>query len=403
MKICLINNLYPPYSRGGSERVIELAINELVKNNQVLLITTQPQPGRKTESAGNFKIVRFYPNNLYYLLADGKQPLIKKFFWHFYDLFGLANMSFINKEIADFCPQIVITHNLTGLGLQTFSAIKKLGVPHIHVLHDYQLIDPHGSLYRQGQNLAKIGWFYRIYVSFTKKLIKSPNLVISPSKFVLDKHLEYGFFKRSKITVLPNPAELVIDAELSGLSKTKHQPTVDNQIRFLFLGQMEEHKGVEFLVKAFMSWPDKNSRLTLAGGGSQLKLINSLVKNDERINLLGQVERGRINELFAESDVLIVPSVWWENSPTVIYEAYANKIPVLVSDSGGAKELVRSGQTGWVFESNNQNELIGNFKKIISEKLLLPKYGQNGFEFIKDFSADKYVNKLLELCRSLKQ
>ena len=86
----------------------------------------------------------------------------------------------------------------------------------------------------------------------------------------------------------------------------------------------------------------------------------------------------------------------------MIYEAYLHKVPVIVSDAGGAKELVINGQTGWLFKSGDTQDLIEKLKLALREKITLPQMGRNGFNLIDDFMADKYGAKIVDLCRQLK-
>lgn len=381
--------------------MVELLVDELKKSHQVMLLTTQPEDVKNFQVDGNLTICRYNPKNIYHLLNDYKRSYPKKLFWHLFDLFNFKVARRMKWEIKKFDPEMVITHNLKGFSFQIPRIIRKLKIFHVHVLHDYQLIDPQGSLYRQGQNLRQIKGFYRFYSIITKKLINNPNLVISPSKFVLNKHLEYGFFKRSKIVVLPNPcliSPMVIPK--SGLRKIE---TDNSIIRFLYLGQIEAHKGVEFLTRVFMKYNSPQSQLIIAGEGSQLPYIKNMALLDERIKILGKVKREEFNDLFGQADILIVPSLWWENLPTVIYEAYGNQIPVLASDSGGSKELIKEGETGWIFKANDENDLLAKLNYLNSIKGQLADYGKKGYEFIQQYSADKYVQRLLELCQSLRK
>ena len=165
---------------------------------------------------------------------------------------------------------------------------------------------------------------------------------------------------------------------------------------------MEEHKGVEFLTDAFRRFNDRRFKLDIYGGGSRLKNVKTLAEGGQRITVHGPIGYEKLDELFAQTDVLVVPSVWWENSPTVIYEAYLHKVPVIVSDAGGAKELVINGQTGWLFKSGDTQDLIEKLKLALREKITLPQMGRNGFNLIDDFMADKYGAKIVDLCRQLK-
>jgi len=237
MKICIINNLYKPYNRGGTERIIELLIKALIDQHQVLLITSQPDDYKNCQVSGRLTICRYNPFNLYYILDDYKKNKLVKFFWHLFDLFNFKVAKYALADLRKYQPDVVMTHNLKGLSYLIFSRIRKLKIPHIHFLHDYQLIDPQASLRRSGRNLSRRGPLLWLYGSITKALIKDPDLVISPSEFVLAKHQRYGFFRRSKFKIMPNPALMPLAIE---------QKRRSEKIRFLYLGQVEEHKGVAF-------------------------------------------------------------------------------------------------------------------------------------------------------------
>ena len=396
MKFCLINNLFPPLSRGGTEKIVEL-ITAGVKNfGEVMVITSQPDDVSSCKREDNLTVCRYNPQNFYYLMDDGKKNVQEKIFWHLRDLFNRPVLKFVKEQLNKFKPDFVFTHNLKGLSLGIPKIIRKLKLTQIHTLHDYQLLEPHGSFYRQGQNLALKGPFYALYRYLTKQAIKSPDLVVSPSAFVLKKHREYGFFKKSKTAILPNP--IIINHQL--LATSYPLPT---KLRLLYLGQIEPHKGVEFLVRTFLKWQNPNAALAIAGNGSDLEKIKKISKNDARIKILGKVENEKLAELFQNTDLLVLPSLWWENSPTVIYEAYGYGAPVLVSDTGGAKELVREGETGFIFQSGNGNDLSAKLNLIWQKKTELPGFGQNGFQLVKQFALENYLKKLLDLCSDLKK
>ena len=205
MKYCLINNLFPPFSRGGSEKIVRLLSAGLSQRGRVLLITTQPGNDYPEQLENGIKVIRLKPRNIYYLLEDYKKNPAEKFLWHFLDLVCRKTCSELERILKEEKPDFVMTHNLKGLSLAGFRAIRNLKLTQIHTLHDYQLLDPHGSFHRQGQNLPLNGPFYRFYRYLTRLSIKSPDLVISPSRYVLEKHLEYGFFEGSQTFSMNSP------------------------------------------------------------------------------------------------------------------------------------------------------------------------------------------------------
>ncbi len=76
----------------------------------------------------------------------------------------------------------------------------------------------------------------------------------------------------------------------------------------------------------------------------------------------------KVRQVHAGLDVLVVPSVWYENSPTVILEAYAAGTPVLVSDLGGMAELVQDGVSGFTFSTGNAAALAGLLQRLMDHR-----------------------------------
>jgi len=394
MKFCLISNLYPPFSLGGAEKIVELIAKGLKQTDQVVVITTFLNKDSGKSINGNLKIYRINPGNIYNYVQGNKVPIYKKVIWHFFDLFNFFAAKRIKKILIEEKPDLVMTHNLKGLSYQLPKIISNLKIKHIHTLHDYQLIDPHGSLYREGKNLEKLPLTINIYKNICRRLFSKVDLVISPSKFVLDKHLEYGFFKHSKKYAMHNPTEFP-PTDIS-----KGEKSFSDKINLLYLGQLEKHKGIEFLIDAFNSYHGNTFSLTVVGGGALLDDLKAKNKNPD-VRFLGKVEQNSLAEIFKKADLTVIPSLWWDNSPTVIYESYSYKVPVLVSDSGGSKELVQIEKTGFIFESGNRNSFTSTLDKIAQNRANLSKFGASGYEFIKEYSLDNYIAKLKELCRNL--
>ena len=143
MKICLINNLYRPFNRGGAEKVCETIVKGLIKaGHEVFIITTKP---RDQLSIINYQLPIYYLNSLYYNL--NKLPKFLRIFWHFWDLFNFASYFKIKKILqAEKCGA-VITNNLMGAGFLTPLAIRSLNIKHLHIAHDIQLIYTSGFAY----------------------------------------------------------------------------------------------------------------------------------------------------------------------------------------------------------------------------------------------------------------
>ncbi len=181
MKIVLISNLYPPYSRGGAEKIVEKTC-QLLKNQgyEVRVLSTCPFDGWKSlklkEKEG---ARRFYPANLYFPLNDFKYPTFFRVFWHALDMFNIHAYFVVKRFLEKQKPDVVISHNLKGIGYLTPFAVKRAGIRHIHVLHDVQLDIPSGLLF-WGKEKDRLNtfWLTRLYSKINKMLFKHIDVVV---------------------------------------------------------------------------------------------------------------------------------------------------------------------------------------------------------------------------------
>jgi len=343
MKIAIINNLYKPYQKGGAENFCETILNEIKQyNHDCFIISTKP----KNEKKINQEPRTYYINSNYYFL--NRQTIIYRFFWQLANLVnfnrGYKLKEILNKEK----PDIVITNNLMGIGLKTFRIIKKTGAKHIHILHDTQLFFPSGLII-QGQEKKVNSLAAKIYQTLSRFIITSPDMVVSPSQWLLSEHTTRKYFQSSKKIVKKNP--VILNEE----QKTERDIS-STIINFLFIGQIEKHKGIVFLVESFKKITNPNLRLKIVGNGSLTNEIKKIVSNDDRISFL-EFDKETENKELKQAHCLIVPSLCYENSPTVIYKALNFNLPIIASKIGGIPELFNEHQ-GLLFTPNNKLDLI---------------------------------------------
>lgn len=361
MKICVISNLFPPYVRGGAERVADRIARSLVdRGHQVFVISTSPEADGVLKSKENgMQIFRFRPKNIYHVLEDGQQPFWKRIIWHLIDLFGKSSANQVGQILLQEKPDLVLTHNLKGIGLTIPKSIRKAKLPHLHLLHDVQLVIASGMLINgEEKHWMNKSWLQEQYQTATRRALGSPDVIISPSKFLLDYHIRRGFFPESKTELLPNPAP-----EFGGVERRK----LKGPLRLLFLGSLEEHKGLSWLLETLRPL-EADFQLTVAGSGSLESRVKNLSVIDKRFKLFGPFSKDEEVDLLGDSDCLIVPSLCYENSPTVIYEALSCGIPVVASNIGGVPELIEQGENGYLFEPGNGADLLEQLQRIAEER-----------------------------------
>lgn len=333
MKIGLLNNLYGIYSHGGAETIVKMMVNDYKKSgHDVFLITTKPA-GAKADEATIKEIKTYYINSNFYNL--GKTSKLYRAFWQLTNLFSFSKYHQIKKILADEKPDLIITHNLMGLGFLAPLAIKKLKINHEHFLHDIQLIHPSGlMIWGKEKKISSLA--AKIYQFFTRYFFASVSKVISPSRWLLELHTSRGFFKNADKEIRP-----FIWKE----NELKIMPRSDGRKNFIFLGQVEKQKGIFFLIETFKKISDSNINFTIAfrNAAGEIEYAKKLAADDNRIKFLGPLSFEEATEAMRTSDYLVVPSLCYENSPSVIYGAHSLGLKVIASNIGGIPEIMKGG------------------------------------------------------------
>ena len=384
MKICIISNLYEPHHVGGAEAVAKIQVEELVKQGHELVVITTKPTGRLNCENKNYKIYRFKPLNLFYYKNLSRHNSLIKIVWHILDMFNLHSYFAVKKILKYDKPDVVITHNLKGIGYLIPKAIKSLEIKHVHNLHDVQLSNPSGLLIKDEENsVIAAGLLTKIYENLCKKLFSSADIVISPSKWLLNFYTDKQFFTKSKSLVVPNPVEEVAELKVK-TTKTNN---------YLYIGQIEKFKGINWLIDF---WQKNNIKdnLFIVGDGGQLEKIKD--QSYSHIKVLGRVEKQELFDLFDKSDFLIMPSFCYESFGKVIIDSYSHSVPVIVRQGGGVDEIVENQKTGFLYKSDEEFQLLLDKCKILS----IENYNflqKNSFNKSKQFVTSEYIKQLQEL------
>lgn len=332
MKICLINNLYGRFARGGAEAAVSGYARALeAAGHKIFIITILPRGESATENREKIYYLRGLASSYTRL---GRLPFFLRFIWQLANLFNLASSGKIIKILRQEKPDLVLTHNLMGIGFLTPLAIRFLKIRHYHFLHDIQLLHPSGLII-YGEEKIVDTLFARVYQAITKKLFGSPEKIISPSAWLLHEHDSRKYFSSSEKIVLPNPLS---DSNLTAKKLLLNRGKA--KFKFIYVGQIERHKGVLFLAETFAKLNSDLAELVIIGNGSQTQLLEKTINANQNIKFLGRVSREEVLTAMSQADCLVVPSLCYENAPSVIFEAFASGLPVIASAVGGIPELI---------------------------------------------------------------
>ena len=204
------------------------------------------------------------------------------------------------------------------------------------------------------------------------------DLFVAPSRFLLERYVEWGI-PRAKIRFEDygrQPAGLAYSAE-------RRQP----RNRVGFFGQLNPFKGPKVLLKALKILADESHRRTVNRNsssqpevhawmhGANLDLQAANFQKDfkalvdavsHHITFVGPYHSEQLSTLMANVDWVVVPSIWWENSPLVIQEAFQHGRPVICSDIGGMAEKVSHNVNGLHFRVGDPLDLARTLRTAIS-------------------------------------
>lgn len=208
-----------------------------------------------------------------------------------------------------------------------------------------------------------MGWYRRV------------NGWIAVSNFVRDRFVEAGV-PREKTHVLAYP-----------FVPTEKPMITAERGHFLFLGRLTVAKGVRVLLRAWeivqAKCGDAVPKLVIGGEGELEKEVRATADaSGGSIKYLGNVSGDAKAELIAPSRAMIVPSIWWDPYPTVVYEAYDQSCAVLAARSGGLPESVQHECTGLLHEAGDAEALADHVLRLHRDQNEATEFGAAGRQWL---------------------
>lgn len=210
---------------------------------------------------------------------------------------------------------------------------------------------------------------------YIKTILESCDALISPSQFLIDRYRACGIDHPHFLMIengLPNHFDLnKRDAYL--------RPSSEDFNRFGYFGQLNTYKGCILLLKATYLLQEQgitNFSVNIYGANLdnqpeefQEEFTQFHAKVRDRVLLRGSYKQQELHTLMLENDWVVVPSIWWENSPVVIQEALFYGRPVIGSNIGGIAEKI-DGSGGLTFTARSESSLAGVMQKAIGNTAL---------------------------------
>jgi glycosyltransferase involved in cell wall biosynthesis len=223
--------------------------------------------------------------------------------------------------------------------------------------------------------------------------------VVTVSQYVADHSDSMGASKR----VVHNISD--IERFGNGQSLRPELGYAQSDIIVAFLGQMIRVKGLEMFIDVAARITDPRVRFIVAGplrdtqGAYTESEVKALVARDPRIRYLGY--RTDVENLYATSDVIVMPSQWDEPCAMVLFEAAAAGKPVVATATGGTAEILRQGETGYLVERRDVDGMTSCVSRLVADDSLRQEMGQAAWRRARQSLAIEPVRQLEDLYASL--
>lgn len=339
--------------------------------------------------------------------------IVQKLLLPFTSLFSLRTFCEVKKEIRLHKIDIVHVHNtLSLISPSVYYAAFVCGKPVVQTVHNFRLLCPAATFLREGKICEEcvekgLGCAVRYGCYRGSRLQTLVSASILKLHRILGTYRRLYYicltdFNRNKLLLLNKKGKEYIKENRvfakPNFAQTPPKMEVEKKEQYIYVGRLEELKGIHILIEAWEAFPDKT--LLLCGGGPKEEWVRSYLKNHhmKQVKLLGQVEHQQVLELIAESHALILPTCWYEGQPMVITESYSVGTPVIVSDIGNAGSMVEEGKTGLKFRCGSAQAL----REAVCQMEKKTEW-ETGDIFAERYSAEKSYELLQKIYSSVER
>lgn len=382
MRVVLINTLYPPAVFGGAERIVQsIAEGLAAEDHECHVLTLGKNKSRILRETNGVFVHEIPVHNLYVPFQSPRPSSLRRALWHGFDTFNPWMAREVGHLLDNIQPDVVNSHNIAGFSVAVWLAVKRRRIPLVHTLHDQYLLCPRTTMFKNGRNCETQCGVCRLYSKPRIGYTHLPDMVTGVSRFILNRHRQFGCFPGV-------PENVIYNAYERPKNTSRAQRSTKSPLRFGFLGRLHETKGVEQLLDAFLLLPEGLAELWIAGTGdtAYVKRIKQKTPHRPDIHWLGFVEP---DGFLGQVDVLVIPSLWHDTAPLVALEALAWGLPLLVSERGGLPELVPP-EVGWTFDPNEPKALSRLLLYCVEHRQELVKKSASALKI-----AQKYTKKTM--------
>lgn len=375
MRILIVHNAYQ--YRGGEDSVVEAEADMLRSHHHTVEVY-----GRHNDEIASIPRI----------------SLAGQTFW------SSRTVEDVASRVAHFKPDVIHVHNTFPLiSPSLYWAASRAKIPVVQTLHNFRMLCPQAMFLREGRVcedcLGHIPWRGVVHGCYRNSTVQSAVLsgmlmlhrAIGTYHEKVSRYIALNDFCRQKFIQGGLPAERIVVkpnfVDCPQLVDTARQG-------FLFVGRLSVEKGVDVLVAAVQQLDHVSVRV--AGTGPEANLIEDVAG----LHVLGALSADAVRGEMNQSVALVLPSIWYENFPRTLVEAFSCGLPVISSRIGALAELVEDGVTGLLFESGNANDLAVKMQWAQENPEQMSLMGQNARKkYEAEYTSDRNYAQLISIYR----
>ena len=327
-------------------------------------------------------------------------------------VFPLDNWTFnrsLSKMVKKINADLYEAHAVSGYGFLNALLKHKINKPFIQTVHGV-LADEYIQATKTVSPSVKnkiSNFFMKRLGALEKQAAQKANLVVTISRYSVQKIVELYGVDENKIRIVPNGVDLQRFKPGTNCEDAKKLVGANNEHVVLFVGNLIPRKGLHFLVDAAKQVIKENKKTKFVVVGDGPIKENIIVYSQQQgvfgnFVFLGKVSDSVLPQLYRYADLFVSPSVQ-EGQGITFLEAQASATPVVAFNVSAMSEVIKHKQTGFLVEPNSQQ--LGNaVSELFANSPLREKMGKSGREFISNnFSWDVCAQKLFQVYSELTQ
>lgn len=443
MRILLtVHQFFPDFKAGTEVLTLSVAKELIAIGHEVHIFTGHPGAANLSDAERfeqfeyeGITVSRFHHA---YVPMHGQTSMIE------IGYYNLLAQHYFNEIVTEFRPDCVHHFHLNRLGIGLIDSLYMKGIPQFYTPTDFWMICPTAQLmlgegrYCDGPDSDAgncIKHFTRDRLkglagglidkvpdvvfakvsSITKncQLIEYPmsnevralnkrlsntvgalnklNGIVSPNDFMTNLFVKYGV--NSKLIY-----NCQFGVDVASVASAQRTTKEDQKLQLGFIGTLAPHKGCHILIKALQDLPLASVKLKIYGSNidfpDYFEELKQLAQGNSNIEFCGTFPNADIGKVIAQFDALVVPSIWYENTPLVIYSAHACRCPVIASNLPGISEVIENEENGLLFEAGNSVKLNALLRGLLSDPDKLQRLGN---KCKSPLSVAEYTSKLISI------